>query len=219
MALKVAQFTFNLFQEQCYAVWDETTRDAVVIDPGCSMEVEWNSLKLFVEREELNVRHILVTHSHVDHVMGTAWCTRTWHLPIEGSVDDELLLPTPQEQVYLFNLEHQQVHHSPISVPLKDGDSVMMGDHKIEVLDVPGHSPHGLCYLFREEKMLFSGDVLFYCSVGRTDFGESFGCSWRALLGGIEEKLMTLPEDTAVFPGHGPQTSIGNEKKYNPYLI
>jgi glyoxylase-like metal-dependent hydrolase (beta-lactamase superfamily II) len=216
--MKVVQFTFNLFQEQCYVVWDEETLDAVVIDPGCGIEIEWNSLKLFVEREELHICHILVTHSHVDHVMGTAWCTKAWHLPVEGSQDDELLLPTPQEQVFLFNLEHQEVHHSPIALNLKEGDVITFGQHRIEVIDVPGHSPHGLCFYLPEERMLFSGDVLFMCSIGRTDFGERFGCSYRALTTGIAQKLFNLPGDVAVYPGHGPQTSIENEMKYNPYV-
>lgn len=215
--MKLKTFVFNPFQENTYLLYDETSHEAIVIDPGMSNEREWLVFNSFVQDEHLNVGRVLLTHCHVDHIIGTGLMHDRLSAVICGPVGDEAGLPSPTDQSRMFGLP-LGLATAPIEVNVNEGDVLMLGSSRIEVFDVPGHSHHGLCYYLPAEKLLFSGDVLFYCSVGRSDFGPSMGGNHQRLIEGILTKLMALPADVGVYPGHGPMTSIAREQNYNPYF-
>ncbi len=215
--MQVQVFVNNAFQENTYVVSNPTTHQALLIDPGMSNDREWQQVKDYLEGQHLQLQHILLTHCHIDHLMGTGYLAEWCDVPVSGPLEDDLRLPSHEQQFRLFGLSCQHPVGT-VKNNVNEGDTLLFGNSLIQVLDIPGHSYHGLCYYFPEQKLLFTGDVLFYCSIGRSDFGPSMGCDGEALVQGIQTKLMALPADTKVYPGHGPATSIGQETMYNPYF-
>ena len=181
--MKVETFQCNPFQEQCYVIWDETSRRCLVVDPGMCTEWEWGRVHHFLQFNQLTPDAVLITHNHSDHVLGTGYLTKAYPgLPVYGSMEDQNHLPPIQIQNRFFGVD-AEVQYSPITNNLIEGDTLSfpfeaadgVPKHPIKVIDCPGHSHHGLCYYFPDDNMLFSGDVLFYCSIGRTDFGQAMG--------------------------------------------
>jgi glyoxylase-like metal-dependent hydrolase (beta-lactamase superfamily II) len=190
-------------------------------------EWEWGRVHHFLQFNQLTPDAVLITHNHSDHVLGTGYLTKAYPgLPVYGSMEDQNHLPPIQIQNRFFGID-AEVQYSPITNNLIEGDTLFfpfeaaddVKKHPIKVIDCPGHSHHGLCYYFPDDNMLFSGDVLFYCSIGRTDFGQAMGGNGPLLVKSIEEKLLSLPAPTKVYPGHGPMTTIETEANYNPYLF
>ena len=216
--MKIKVFINNEFSENCYIAYDEVSREAVIIDPGMRYEKEKKNVSDFVKTNSLTIKHILLTHYHVDHVFGCEFCTKEFGLGLTGSLEDQLGLPTPKMQSELFGVGDCGFIPS-ISADLHEGDELSFGNITVKVIDCPGHSHHGFCYYMPEEKILFTGDVLFNMSIGRSDFGEQFGGDGEALVENIKSKLLTLPEDVDVYPGHGPRTAIALEKSRNPFLV
>lgn len=215
--LKIEIFQCNPLQVNCHLVWDDVTRHALIIDPGFATEWEWQRVANRIEAEGLTLQSVLLTHNHADHCMGSGFPSRAYQTEILGSMDDQNHMPSAQVQAGVFGLG-DELHWLPITRDVHEGDVLSLGQHRVEVIDCPGHSHHGLCYYFPDDKLLFSGDVLFYCSVGRSDFGRYMGGNGPLLVEGILTKLLTLPADVRVYPGHGPQTTIGTEATYNPCL-
>lgn len=221
--IKVETFVFNPFQVHCFVVWDDVSRHCLFIDPGMCCDAEWQRLHRFIVENELVPDRILLTHCHSDHVVGTGYLTREYPgLPICGSVEDQNHLPSVMEMNQMFRVE-TEIHWAPITQNVIEGDRFTLETDggeaaEIQVLDCPGHSHHGLCYYFPAQKLLFSGDVLFFNSIGRADFGPAMGGDAHLLIQGILNKLLTLPGDVRVFPGHGPLTTISYEASYNPFL-
>lgn len=215
--MKVEQFKCNELAENCYVAYDEATLDAIIIDPGMQFEHDWNAVKDFVSDNNLKVRHILITHYHFDHILGSGRCVDEFGIELSGSLEESLSLPIPRMQATLFGYDYD-CKIAGIKNDLKEDDKLLCGSHVIEVLDCPGHSFHGLCYYLPEDNIVFTGDVLFFCSVGRSDFGRNMGCDGKKLIDTIKAKLLTLPDNTIVWPGHGQPTMIGNEKIYNPFI-
>lgn len=211
--LTVKRFEFNMLPVNTYVVWDET-KEAVVIDAGCYFDSEKQTLKDYILKNELMIKHLLNTHLHFDHVFGNPFMFKEFGLKAEAHESDLPWLEQITERVKSFGIMNCE---PPVSLKgyLYEGDTVTFGTHTFTVFHIPGHSLGSLVYYCAEEKVLFTGDVLFEHSIGRTDLG---GGTEEQLVQGIKTKLFPLPDDTRVYPGHGPETTIGSEKKYNIYL-
>jgi glyoxylase-like metal-dependent hydrolase (beta-lactamase superfamily II) len=212
--MKIKQIQNNPFQENTYIVWDEATMEAAIVDCGALFPQEEERIEAFVSDNNLKVKYILNTHLHLDHCFGNAWAAERYGVLPMAHEDDETLLARMGEQARMFGLPFE-VRTEKLGGYLKDGDVLTLGENRIEVIHTPGHSRGGLCFYIPSAGWLISGDSLFEGSIGRTDLE---GGSYATLIKSITERLMTLPEDTVVYPGHGPYTTIGDEKKTNPFL-
>ena len=211
--MKIKQFQFNDISVNTYIVWDSQTLDAVIIDPGCYYPQEEQTLKQFVEDNKLNINHILNTHLHFDHIFGNNFAEETFGVAAKAHNADMPWLLQIGRRLASFGIQYNK-SVNPIKPEnfLQEGDVIRSGRHTFNILHIPGHSPGSLVYYCKEENILFCGDVLFKGSLGRYDFADSDGA---ALVQGIHQKLFTLPDNTVVYSGHGPSTTIGIEKVYN----
>ncbi len=206
--------TVNMFGENMYILWDEETHDAVVVDPGMMRDAEREMVDKFIKGQELNVKHILLTHLHIDHITGARWLADQTGADVCGSALDAQLGRELPEQVAQF---HINIETQPLELDrnLADGDTIPLGDEMIQVLHVPGHSPGGLAFYLSQSGLLISGDTIFNGSVGRTDL---MGGDMAQLINSIHEKILPLPDETVIASGHGPTTTIADEKRCNPFL-
>jgi glyoxylase-like metal-dependent hydrolase (beta-lactamase superfamily II) len=212
--MKIKQIPNNPFQENTYVVWDEATMEAAIVDCGALFPQEEERIEAFVSDNNLKVKYILNTHLHLDHCFGNAWAAGRYGVLPMAHEEDETLLARMGEQARMFGLPFE-VRTEKLGGYLKDGDVLTLGEHEIRVIHTPGHSRGGLCFYIPSAGWLISGDSLFEGSIGRTDLE---GGSYATLIKSITERLMTLAEETVVYPGHGPYTTIGDEKKSNPFL-
>jgi len=212
--MNATMMTVNPFDENLYILWDEASRDAVVVDPGMMREAEREMVTKFIEGQELNIKHILLTHLHVDHITSARWLADKTGADVCGSIQDAQLGLELPDQVAHFRIN---VEVEPLTVDrdLIDGDTITLGDETIQVLHVPGHSPGGLAFYLPESGLLISGDTIFNGSVGRTDL---WGGDMAQLINSIREKILPLPDETVIAPGHGPTTTVADEKRFNPFL-
>lgn len=212
--MKLVKFGFSLFGINTYVVVDEATKKCAVVDPGMIEPEEENALVNYIERNGLTVTHVINTHLHVDHAVGDKFVADKFKVPVLGHRSDETLGARMQQQAMMFEMR-EKLDAVSLTSYLEDGDKVKVGEGELDVLHVPGHSPGSIALYDPEGKYVIVGDALFDGSIGRTDLpGGDFG----TLINSIRSKLLTLPDDTTVYPGHGPATTIGREKKYNPYL-
>ena len=211
--MKVKKFEFNMFPVNCFVLSDETN-EAVIIDAGCFYPEEKQRLKDYIESNGLTVKHVLNTHLHLDHVFGNPFLFQEYGLRPEGGEQDEFWLAqaTAMARSFGFMYEEQQ---PALGKYLHEGDTVTFGNTELKVIHVPGHSPGSLVYYNEKNASLFCGDVLFEGSIGRADLA---GGNFDQLIEGIRSKLFVLPEETRVYSGHGNDTSIGYEKKNNPFF-
>ena len=212
--MKIKQIQNNPFQENTYVVWDEASMEAAIVDCGALFPQEEERIEAFVNDNNLKVKYILNTHLHLDHCFGNAWAAGRYSILPMAHEEDETLLARMGEQARMFGLPFE-VRTEKLGGYLKDGDVLTLGENRIEVIHTPGHSRGGLCFYIPSAGWLISGDSLFEGSIGRTDLE---GGSYATLIKSITERLITLPEETVVYPGHGPYTTIGEEKKCNPFL-
>lgn len=193
----------------CYIAGDDQARQVVVIDPGGDVRAIVNALR----QARARVDAIVLTHAHFDHVMGVAGLKEDTAAPLLVSREDAPILSTAKGQAAFFGLAMP-----PPPLPdrfLQEGDEVRAGSLTLTVISTPGHSPGGICLWSAKEQVLFSGDTLMRGTIGRSDFE---GGSMEGLLQSIRSKLLVLPPETRVYPGHGPITTIGEEKMLNPFL-
>jgi len=210
--IQIKKFTFNPVQENTFVVYDETN-ECVIIDAGCYYENERHELDKFIAEKQLKPVRLINTHCHFDHIMGVTHCRIKYKVPFEIHLDEEILVEHAVDSGDRFGIPME-----PIDAPdayFHEGDRTTFGNSYLEVIESPGHSPGGVVFYNPEQKILIAGDVLFYGSIGRTDLP---GGSFEQLTGNIKTKLLTLPEETVVYCGHGPETTIGFEKKNNPFL-
>lgn len=203
---------FNLFDENTYVLSDETG-ECVIVDPGMNNETEEKELVDFIKQAGLKPVSILLTHAHIDHILGCQFAVEKFGIQISGHKDCSKFLSQAKVQASTFGIPFKGV--PPIDNFLNEGDIVRFGNSALKVLHTPGHADGSLCFYSEKDKFVLSGDVLFNQSIGRTDLPTG---DYDLLKYNIWEKLFTLPEETVVYPGHGPETSIGFEKINNPFV-
>ena len=217
--MQIKQFVFNPFGVNCYILGNDKG-EAILIDPSVSNTREQAALADYIKSEKLKVVRVLNTHLHLDHVLGNAFVERTFGIKAEAHKDDEFLLGLQKEQAQMFGLPCNDPAPA-LGNNLNDGDIIEIAEIRLQVIHVAGHSPGGLAFFCENPgkvngqdnvpPLLFSGDILFAGSRGRSDL---HGGDEYALVSGIKNKLLKLPAETVVFPGHGPSTTIGDEKMW-----
>ncbi len=210
--ITIKKFVFNSFQVNTYVLFDET-KECVIIDAACYEDFEKEELVEYIAKEGLKPVRLLDTHCHIDHILGNNFVADKYNLGIEIHRDGLPFHKGVKNHGVAFGIDLE-----PLTEPsnfLKEGDKVNFGNSELEVLYTPGHADGSVCFLNRKQKFVIVGDVLFNQSIGRTDLPTG---DYDLLIKSIREKLFTLPDDFTVYPGHGPETSIGFEKVNNPYL-
>lgn len=211
--MQVKTLTFNPFQENTYLLYDNSGECAIV-DPGMLDAGEEQQLTAALETLQLKPVKLIQTHLHLDHVFGTRYVAETYGLEVAAHADDFFMVE--QHKEYALNFGIQVSANPPMpKVVLNEGDVLRFGETELQILHVPGHSPGSVVFYHPETRQLIGGDVLFQGSVGRTDLP---GGNHEQLITGIQQKLMVLPDEVRVYPGHGPLTTIGAERAGNPYL-
>ena len=233
----IKQFTFNHFEVNCYVISDEQTKQCVIVDPACEASFEDAQLSQYIEQEGLTVTHILLTHAHVDHIAGLRQCCEHYKLPVTMHAEGRHLLR--QAAVYgdmmgfavddMSDLEVVEINDNDIIIiengKLKIENSAgasnnsqfsILNSQFIECRYVPGHCPGSMCFVLHGEKSVLTGDALFHFSIGRTDLP---GGDYPTLIEKLKTRILTLPDDYRVLPGHGIPSQIGKERKYNSFLI
>ena len=197
------------FQENCYVIGDEVTGEGALIDPGD----EAARIALAVERTNLEIGWIIITHAHIDHVGGVAALVDEYACPVLMHAEAEPMLGQLPTQAMMMGLRFGKV--PAVDRHIEDDEVLEVGGLELKALYTPGHAPGHLAFYLESEGLVLSGDALFAGGVGRTDL---FGGDMKLLLRSIDERLMTLPDETRVLPGHGPETTIGEEQAHNPFL-
>lgn len=210
--LEIKTFVFNPIQENTYLVWDNTG-ECAIIDAGCSTKSEEDKLFRFIEENNLRPIKLINTHCHFDHILGIEACRKKYNLKWEAHPSDGFLVDMAPTQGAMFGFSINPVHKPERE--LFEGEKIILGETELYVIHVPGHSPGSVCLYFETDAVLLTGDVLFHGSIGRTDLPMG---NYGELIAGIKGKLLTLPENVTVYPGHGPATNIGDEKIRNPFL-
>ncbi|MGM0649433.1 MAG: MBL fold metallo-hydrolase [Bacteroidota bacterium] len=210
--MQIKIFDFNPFHVNTYLLYGDDN-EAVVIDPAMMNEEERNVFKGFITGHNLNLKRVLLTHGHIDHVAGTGWIQREYGILPEVHPADKFLIDDAELHAQAFGLEID-----PPATPGKNlnaGDEICTGSITLQCRQVPGHSPGSLVFIHKKSKSVFSGDTLFLGSIGRTDLP---GGSYDKLIQAIKDQLISLPHDYTLYPGHGPKSSIGAEALSNPFV-
>ncbi|NIG52732.1 MBL fold metallo-hydrolase [Chitinophaga sp. Cy-1792] len=211
--IELHQFTFSPMQENTYLLINEK-KECIIIDPGCYFQDERKELLQYIQTEGLIVTRLLNTHCHLDHIFGNKLVSETYKVRPEIHPQEQVVLDNSQQAGAMYNMPFDP---SPMpSRYLHEGEIIPFGKDELEVILTPGHSPGSVSFYCASQKLLIAGDVLFFQSIGRTDLP---GGDYDTLLASIREKLFVLPDDVRVFPGHGPATTIGFEKRNNPFLV
>ena len=206
--MKVEKFVIGMIQTNCYLVQNEESKECFLVDPAICPE----ELVSHIKSEGLELKAILLTHGHFDHIMGIDGFVDEFHVPVYVYEEDADAMTDPklnQSSVYTGGYTYEGARS------IREGQILKLAGYDFEVFHTPGHTKGGCCYYVRSEDVLFSGDTLFQNSIGRTDFP---GGSMSDLVRAVKEKLMVLPDETLVYPGHMGETTIGHEKTHNPFL-
>lgn len=213
--MEIQSFEFNLFGVNTYIIFDTNTCEAAIVDPGMTTERECARIDNYIESNGLRVKYLINTHMHIDHLFGDEYIEEKYGVGISASTDDSILSSRIAEQARMFRLRTDMPEMLKVDNPLKNGDRLMLGAEPIDIIAVPGHSPGSIALYCPESKFVVTGDALFKNSIGRTDLP---GGSHEQLISSITKRLLTLPPDTTVYPGHGPSTTIESELRHNPFL-
>lgn len=211
--LSIKSFEFSPIQENTYVLYNEFN-DCLFIDPGCYFDEERNELALFVEKNALKPKMLLNTHCHLDHVFGNKFISEKFDLTLQLHEGEVPVLQFAPTSGLMYNLPFD--NYTGLYEFLQEGDVLKLGTDELLVLFTPGHSPASISFYCAAQGFIISGDVLFRQSIGRTDLP---GGNYETLITSIKEKLLVLPDETVVYSGHGAPTTIGYEKRNNPYLI
>jgi glyoxylase-like metal-dependent hydrolase (beta-lactamase superfamily II) len=212
--LNIKTFTCNMLSENCYVVSDETN-ECVVIDCGAYYPEEAQAIINYIRKQQLTPRHLLCTHGHFDHCMGNGYIFKAFGLKPEVHQDDNFLMEKMERQTGEILGIPIRLDVPPVDHYLTDNDSITFGTHTLQILHTPGHTPGGIVFYEANEHIAFSGDTLFRMSIGRTDFERG---SYEDMISSLHLLAQQLPAETTIYPGHGPQTTIADEIRYNPYM-
>lgn len=206
--MRIKTIVTGIISTNCYIVSNEETREAIIIDPGyCS-----KSLKEYLLDEKLSVKAILLTHGHFDHILGLDGLLEMYDIPVYVHEEEKRLI---EDAVLNQSKTYTDGYTFTRAIYVKNEEVLNLIGYSFRVIYTPGHTKGSVCYYVKDEDVLFSGDTLFYASVGRTDFPTG---NTSELICSIREKLMCLPDDTIVYPGHMGATSIGYERQQNPFI-
>ena len=214
----IKQFTFNHFEVNTYVVVDEQTKQCAIVDPACEASFEDSQLFVFVEtfhETSLQVTHILLTHAHVDHIAGLRQVCEHYKLPVTMHAEGRHLLRQAEAYGSVMGFAVDNMGDLEVA-EIADGEIIHVGSIDIECRYVPGHCPGSMCYVVPTDKAVITGDALFHFSIGRTDLP---GGDYPTLIEKLKSRVLTLPDDYRVLPGHGIASQIGKEKKYNSFLV
>lgn len=209
--MEIHKFTFNPLQENTFVVSD-TQKNCVIIDPGCYFQEEKEALKAFIEKNGFEVKALLNTHAHLDHIMGNAFVKRTYDVDLYLHKADLPTLQMGDQSAQLYGLDLFETSPQPDQF-IEEGERLTFGDINFDVIFGPGHAPGHVAFYKRDENVLINGDILFKGSYGRYDLP---GGDFQTLKRSIQDKLFKLPDETLVYTGHGPETTIGEERTSNP---
>lgn len=210
--IKIEKFVVNPLGENSYVLYDETG-ECVFIDPGFYFEEEHEEIKSFIAEKQLKPVNITNTHCHFDHIMGVEFLRGQYNIPFRAHEADNFWVEKAMDQGKMFGFEMHAVRQPEQNID--ESQLLTFGNSTLKIIHVPGHSPGHVVFYSEQEKLLIAGDVLFYGSIGRTDLP---GGNHAEFIENIKNKVLTLPEETKVYCGHGPETTIGFEKNSNPYL-
>jgi glyoxylase-like metal-dependent hydrolase (beta-lactamase superfamily II) len=210
--VKVKKFVVNPLQENTFLLSDETG-ECVFVDPGFYFDVEKEEIKKYIADNRLTPVKIANTHCHFDHIMGVEFIRNEYNIPFLAHPEDDFWVERAIDQGKMFGFEMEPVN--PPDSFFAEKQILKFGNSEFEIIHVPGHSPGHVVFYSEKEKIIIGGDVLFYGSIGRTDLP---GGDHQTLISGIKNRLFTLPDETRVYCGHGPETTLGFEKASNPFL-
>lgn len=216
----IKQFTFNHFEVNTYLIIDDRVptegekRQCAIVDPACEASFEDAQLTQYIEQEQLQVTHILLTHAHVDHIAGLRQVCEHYRLPVTMHAEGRKLLKQAEAYGSIMGFAVDNMGDLKV-VEIGDGDILHIGETEVECRYVPGHCPGSICYVLPSDKAVITGDALFHYSIGRTDLP---GGDYPTLIEKLKTRILTLPDDYAVLPGHGISSQIGRERKYNSFL-
>jgi len=211
--IPVSVFTFNPFQENTYIICS-SAKNCIIFDPGCYFSSEEQQLLSFISEKKLNPVRLINTHAHLDHIFGNAFVHEKWNLLPQLHRDELPMLQLAPQISRSYGIDLVKRSPEPDTF-IQEGDTISLDDIELLTILTPGHSVASLSFYNSTEGYLIAGDVLFRDSIGRTDLP---GGDYDTLIQVIKEKLFSLPDDTVVYPGHGPKTTIGYEKRNNPFL-
>jgi glyoxylase-like metal-dependent hydrolase (beta-lactamase superfamily II) len=210
--LKIRQFTFNPVQENTYVVYNDKGACAI-IDPGCYFDYEYKELTDFIDKNNLSPKCLLNTHCHLDHVFGNKQIAEHYKLDLQFHPLEKKLFDYAPTSGEMWGLPFKNYEGNIIYI--KEGDAIKLDEDELSILLTPGHSPGSVCFYSDADGFIVSGDVLFRAGIGRTDLP---GGNYETLISSIRKKLFALPDNVKVYSGHGPVTTIGEEKTGNPFL-
>ena len=212
--MKVSRFVVNQFGVNTYVMWDAESLEAAIVDPGMTAKEEKEAFETFIIREHLRPVHLINTHMHLDHIFGNLYIKDKYGLDIKAHRDDDFLGRTLVEQTQRFHLPVYVKNHG-LDVELTDGERIYLGKEPIDIIAVPGHSPGSIALYCPESGFVITGDAVFRGSIGRTDLP---GGNFETLVRSIRERILSLPPETVILPGHGPETTVEIELRSNPYI-
>lgn len=210
----IRQFTFNHFEVNTYVIVDEGTMQCAIVDPACEASFEDAQLTQYIEQEGLQVTHILLTHAHVDHIAGLRQVCEHYKLPVTMHAEGCKLLKQAEAYGSIMGFAVDNMGDLEVA-EINDNDMLHVGQTEVECRYVPGHCPGSICFIVPSEKAVITGDALFHFSIGRTDLP---GGDYPTLIDYLKRRILTLPDDYRVLPGHGIASQIGKERKYNSFL-
>ena len=212
--IQIKKFVFNMFNENTFVIWDDKSKECAIIDPGCSTASEELVFENFIEGQSLKVNFLINTHCHIDHIFGCRFVKEKFNAVYYAPEKDLPLIKNAKTQAEMVG-----VQFSDQVLPDKyitEETKINIGGSQLEYLFTPGHTPGEYCIYLQKEKFCITGDVLFYDSIGRTDL---WGGNYETLINSIKNKLLTLSDETKIFPGHGEESTIFRERTQNPFLI